>query len=333
MAYTVWGAFDWFREKVVDLESEQVTKARTSRDYLFNQIKLLSDQDIYFPRLYGNFLPFGSFARSSKKRPLNDIDILVSLNGRSTQDTSSTSDQYTSWLKIMSNDAPLSSFLDNYGYVSSTKVLNKFRDSLALIPNYKRAEIHKRMQAVTLALTSYTWVFDIVPAVPISNGSNGISHYLIPNGSGDWIRTDPRIDSVNITRVNQKHDGEFLPSLRLLKYWNARTHKPVLGSYYFETLAMSVFNNAQKIQNFPQAMKYFFENCHTYLYSSCNDPKNLGPNLDVNVEWDTKQKISNAMNEAAEWVGYALMYEENSQEKDAIYWWGRIFGSNFPNYG
>lgn len=333
MVYTVWGAFDWFRKNVVDLEAEQVKKARSSRNYLFDQIKLLADKDIYFPRLYGNFLPFGSLARSSKIRPLNDIDILILLNGRDTRDTSSTSDSYTSWLKILSDDAPLARFRDDYGYVNSTKVLNKFRDSLANTPNYKKAELHKRMQAVTLELSSHPWVFDIVPSVPISNSTNGISHYLIPNGHGDWIRTDPRIDSANITRVNQKHAGEFLPTLRLLKYWNARTHKPVLGSYYYETLALRVFDYATKIQSYPQAIKYFFDNCPSYFLSSCPDPKNLGPALDVSLDLDTKQKVSAAMNEAAKWAGYALMYEGNSQAKEAIYWWGHIFGPNYPTYG
>jgi len=123
MSYTVWGAFDWFRKNIVDLEGEQVKKARGSRDYLFEQIKSLADNDNNFPRLYGTFLPFGSFARSSKIRPLNDIDILILLNGRDTTDTISKSDPYTSWLKISKDEAPLARFRDEYGYVNSTKVL------------------------------------------------------------------------------------------------------------------------------------------------------------------------------------------------------------------
>ena len=80
-------------------------------------------------------------------------------------------------------------------------------------------------------------------------------------------------------------------------------------------------------------IKYFFDNCPTYLLLSCPDPKNLGPALDANIDWDTKNKIAAAMNEAAEWAGYALMYKDKSQEKEAIYWWGHIFGPNFPAYG
>ena len=66
---------------------------------------------------------------------------------------------------------------------------------------------------------------------------------------------------------------------------------------------------------------------------ACQDPKGLGPNLDANVDWDTKRKVIAALNDAATYAGYALMYEEQSDDKNAIYWWGRIFGTWFPTYG
>lgn len=333
MAYTVWGSFDWFRKNVVDLDAEVTKTARKSRDYLYQQIEKIENEDSSFPRLYGSYLSFGSFARSSKICPLDDIDVLIPLNGRSTQDNSSKSDSYTRWLKITSTDSPLYPFRDDYGYVNSTKVLNKFKSALSKVPNYRKAEIHKTMQAVTLNLSSYPWIFDVVPALPVSSGEGKTVYYLIPNGSGDWIQTDPRIDSRNVTRVNLAHDGEFLPTLRLLKYWNRRTHKPVLGSYYFETLAIKVFEYAKKIDDYPNAIKYFFDNCQGYVLSSCPDPKGLGPALDASVHWETKQKVVNVMKEAAEMAGFALMYKDQSKDKDAIYWWGRIFGSEFPAYG
>ena len=332
MPYTVWGAFDQFRKQTVDLDAQEVKRARSSRDYLFEQIKKLANDDIYFPRLSGGFISFGSFARRTKIRPLDDIDILVLLNGTGTRDNQSQSDMYGSWLKITKTDAPLAMFPDEHGYVNSTKVLNKIRNSLSKIPSYWKAELHKNQQAVTLDLLSYPWVFDIVPAVPIGDQYR-ITHYLIPNGSGDWIRTDPRIDGDNVTKVNTQHNGSFLPVMRLLKYWNNRTHKPVLQSYYFESLVIRVFMSAMTIQNYQQAIKYFFDTCPTYLWASCPDPKGLGPKLDANVPYETKKKVADALNEGSQFAGYAIMYEKQANEKDAIYWWGRVFGSGFPSYG
>jgi hypothetical protein len=133
--------------------------------------------------------------------------------------------------------------------------------------------------------------------------------------------------------VNKHHNGQFLPTVRLLKYWNRRTHKPRLSSYYFETLAIKVFDYASPITGFPEAVKYFFDTCPAHLLSSCPDPKNLGPDLDTDVSWEVKTKVSEAIATAAKYAGYALMYESKSDYKNAIYWWQRVFGSEFPNYG
>jgi len=332
MPYTVWGAFDTFRKNSVDLVADEVSRALVSRDYLIDQIKTLARTDAAFPRTSGDAIPYGSFARKTKIRPLDDVDLLLLLHGRGTRAAPSPNDPDVYWLKIEDNAAALAVFGNACGYVNSTKILNRIKSSLSAIPNYSKADIHRNMQAVTLQLKSYVWNFDIVPAVPIGDGTATI-YYLIPDGHGEWIRTDPRIDQANITRVNGQHKGEFVRVVRLLKYWNRRTHKPRLPSYYFETLALRAFDNATPIADYPTAIKRFFDCAPIYLTLACPDPKGLGPALDANIDWETKSKVKTAMAEAAQSASYALMYKQQDKDKEAIYWWGQVFGGEFPNYG
>lgn len=175
---------------------------------------------------------------------MNDIDLLLGLDGRGTTATQGSSVPYRYWLRINDSIAPLARFPDGHGYVNSIKVLNKIRDSLALVPIYRRAELKRTGEAVVPDLVSYAWVFDIVPAVPIGAGAGQVDYYLIPDGSGEWKRTDPRKDQAFLTRVGSQHDDKLLPTIRLLKYWNRRTRKPVLTSFYFETLVVKVFDAA-----------------------------------------------------------------------------------------
>ena len=42
MAYTVHAAFEEFRQNIVDLRATDCEKARTSRDYLIDQMKVLN---------------------------------------------------------------------------------------------------------------------------------------------------------------------------------------------------------------------------------------------------------------------------------------------------
>lgn len=338
MPFTVSSAFNYFCKDVVDLPTDATEKARTSRDYLFQQINNLAKNSYDFPSLYSgirSFMPFGSFARKTKIRPLDDIDILVLLNGFGVSEHQSAS---FSGSKIGLTDwsSPLSSFIDNTGYVNSTKILNKIKTNLFSVSNYRKAEVRKNMQVVSLDLISYDWSFDIVPAIPV-NRSSSINYYLIPDGYGKWMKTDPRIDAQNITNTNLKHNGKFLGLMRLLKYWNSCCglyYKPRLGSYYFETLVIKVFGNSYTdISHYPSAIIYFFEQCPYYLMSLCADPKRLGGNLDANVSIEEKIKLKNYMSSQLQVARQALDYEKYSRHKEAIILWQNIFGKNFPSYG
>ena len=338
MVWTVRAAFYKFRKNLVDLDPNITKDARDSRDYLFRQIKKLAREYSGFPEIESYpFIGFGSFARKTKIRPLDDIDFLVVLKGDDLAFDRKYSEPYTFCLYLprRSTLSPQSSwqkFADDNGLINSTKVLNKIKFALSGVSNYQKAEIKKTMQAVTLKLKSYEWNYDIVPAIPIYQNYK-LLYFLIPNGRGDWIATNPKIDADNTTDINLQHNGHFLPTLRLLKYWNGRIHKPKLSSYYFETLAIKVFQYRQSITNLPHAVGRFFDLCPIYLRKTCPDPKNLGPNLDANLDWSEKEKVCKAMKNAASYASEALQQEALSNYEDAIYYWQKVFGSNFPTYG
>lgn len=148
------------------------------------------------------------------------------------------------------------------------------------------------------------------------------------------MKTDPRKDAQSMTAANTRNGGYLLPIMRLLKYWNNRTaNKSRLSSYYFETLALKTFSTAYSLSSLQSGIKHFFDYAPGYLYLNCPDPKGLGPNLDANVSYDTKQKIAVAMSTAATNAGYAIMYEGQGDIVNAIYWWKQVFGANFPDYG
>ncbi len=339
MAYTVREGFNTFRADVVDLAPDETKVGRASRDYLVDQIKVVAKNSATFPQLGGDYRAYGSFARRTKIRPLDDIDLLLVLNGRKTAEASA-SGLNTYRLKITDPTAPLapyaeatSTFFDPAIYVNSTRVLNAIKAGLTAVPNYRKATIKRTGVAVTLALSSRSWVFDIVPAVAVTDYAGATKHYLIPDGKGRWMRTDPQIDMSNVTTANTRHSSKLLPTLRLLKYWNRRTMKPRLPSYYFETLVLKTFASGSVITDYPTAIKRFFDNGSTSLWWSCPDPKGLGPALDAAVDYTTKTKVAEAMKEAATWARYATMYDGRSDSKNAIYWWGKVFGSAFPAYG
>jgi hypothetical protein len=82
MPKTVNGAFSEFLSDKVNLDKDQTTKSRSSRDWLLGQIALFQS-DSTFPKSYSEKdIHFGSFARRTKIRPLDDIDLMICLSGQ-----------------------------------------------------------------------------------------------------------------------------------------------------------------------------------------------------------------------------------------------------------
>ncbi|MDF4613050.1 hypothetical protein P3434_18440 [Vibrio parahaemolyticus] len=86
MPTTVNSAFNQFMADNVNIDSKKTTTARSSRDYLKGQVKGLTD---FFPLYSDKDINFGSFARRTKIRPLDDIDMIFTLsaNGYTWEET------------------------------------------------------------------------------------------------------------------------------------------------------------------------------------------------------------------------------------------------------
>ena len=321
--------FDQFRQNLVDLDRNKVRKARQSRVYLQEQLTAVKNADPDFPRITDSFMPFGSFARKTKVRPLDDVDLLVMLNGRDSQVKEDVWTQAVC-VQITSDSSPLEPFADDSGWVKSSWILNRFKSKLKKVPNYQRSEIKRTGAAVVLNLKSYDWAFDIVPSLPVGDGSGKTIYYLIPDGKGNWVKTDPRTDQEHVTSANQNQNGNLLPMIRLIKYWNVRSRAaPRLASYHLETLLINAFGSGNpaiesKVRwSVPDA----FQQLAYQVMFACPDPKGLGPNLDEGLPWETREKVRDAANDRAEYATYALHYEQQGDHQEAIKWWGYVFPS------
>lgn len=329
MARSVNAAFSQFSSEVVDLDPEQVSLARASHNWLIDQIERFPYTIVGFPDIYyaENNVKFGSFSRKTKKRPLDDIDFIVVFSGMGST--------YSSFFNIINIHVPplvtkLCSLADN-GHLNSIKVLNKLLHSLKDVPQYSKAEIHRKQEAVTLKLLSYPWNFDIVPAFITEQDNNGRSYYLIPDGKGYWKKTDPRIDAILTTQVNQMHDGRLLKIIRLIKYWNNRPIAPKMESYLLENIILKFFANSPKIINREFAIRDFFQYLSWAIYEACYDPKGIQGDLNQ-LDFIARNKISLAASEVQRTATSAIYYSALGDHINAINQWKLIFGNNFPEY-
>ena len=327
MPYTVSACFDVFRREMVDLDPDNTKVARGSRDFVFHNIVSLSQKGL-LPQLYsGMSLYFGSFERKTKKRELDDIDMMVCFSGKG--GTYHTAVENEKYLISFESELPVIRDCMDDGALNSRKVVNKLIAALERVEHYKKAELHRDHEAARLQLSSYTWNFDIVPCFYTSTG-----FYLIPDGCGNWKNTDPRIDKTRITEANQKLYGLLLPLIRLMKYWKSLKWGDSISSYMFEQMVIDCvdaipllpFNSWQVLVQ--QTLFYLKKAIELPVW----DPKGIQGDLN---ELDNESRENLSMRAFISYLSAtkAIEFERDGDVQRAIKQWALVFGEEFPVFG
>ncbi|NEP00951.1 MAG: nucleotidyltransferase [Symploca sp. SIO2E9] len=333
MSRTVNAAFNTFLKEYVNLDPDQTKLAIKSRDWLLEQIQLFPPKDISFPRLFSEkHILFGSFARRTKKRELDDIDIMIALHAEG-----SFYNEYTDRIEICipNNAYQLKAFChENTSILNSKKLINKFISSLNIVPQYENAEIKRNLEAATLKLKSYPWNFDIVPCFFTQKDRCDRDYYLIPDGNGHWKKTDPRIDKNRVIDVCQLHNRNVLHVIRLMKYWNRRRTMPSMSSYLLENMILDMYFRDGYIKaseyvdlEVTKVLRYIKNN----IFYPVNDPKNIQGNINT-LNYEEKNKVQTRAGIDYTKALKARKLEGEGNHKLSIAKWSEIFGQNFPTY-
>lgn len=331
MAKKVNEAFDRFMANVVNLSPETVVKARKSRDNLLENINEFSEDNDFFELYSGFNFHTGSFARKTKCRELNDIDLLIGISANG-----ATYNSDDPWDDVHMMASPIDSVqrkcMRDDGTLNSTKVSNQFKEKLEGVREYFKSEIRRNGEAVVLNLISKDWSFDIVPCFRTVVESNGRSYYLIPNGKGNWKKTAPDVDKGHVMLANQKHEGKVLPLIRLCKRWNKTKNATTIPSYMLETMIINFVDSVDKLTNFVggnffNALNYIATNVTQPIY----DLKGIQGNINTLDGLQQSAIVAKAVGDCKK-AKEACWYEGIGDSKRAIGLWGEIFGKDFPSY-
>lgn len=224
MPRTVRACFEAFNREIVNLDSGENDIANSSRDWLIGQIHNKCAEGV-LPASYSEMdMKFGSFARKTKIRPLDDIDIMMCYKGQGGKYHVTNTDNIYD-ITMPDSIRVLSGLRNDNGTLNSRKVVENLKSALFNVPQYQKADIHRNQEAVTLKLSSYDWNFDIVPCFHTDT-----NFYLIPDGQGKWKPTNPVIDKKRLEDADN-NIGMTRQIIRTMKYWKNRIWGKSLGSY------------------------------------------------------------------------------------------------------
>lgn len=333
MATSVIEAFNEFMRDKVNLDSGESARAKLSRDWLMERIHQFPGKDAAFPVLNeGKDIFFGSFERKTKKRALDDIDIMVCMHAQGAVYSDSMFSK-TVTIQVTDSTSQLYKFRHDEGNnLHSKRVINKFVSSLQAIDQYKKAEISRRGEAAVLNLQSYDWKFDIVPCFYTSLDSNNRQYYLIPDGNGDWQKTDPIIDKRKVERLVTARGSNMLNVVRLVKYWNKRPTMPSVPSYTLENMILNYYET-HVCGDYPDLQfRNFVQYMAAAIFSPIPDPKVLQGDLNT-LTADERLAVSTRCFLDHARAVEAVAFENAKEINKSIKKWAEIFGPDFPAYG
>ncbi len=324
---TVNEAFEDLLTRQINITQAQREQGSKSHNYIRGLLDNKWQTHDRFPWLIeGDFLS-GSYGRGTKIYPLDDIDIMIVLDGHGLVPISGGQYLNAEVRGSGMDGSAITKHFDHNNLVSSTSVLEVFRD--ALKETFPTSEIKKDGQAVNVWLDSYDLGLDIVPCFHIVPRDGSQDYYYIPMGAGSnmWKSTNPKIDHRISDALHARHDRKLKPVVKLLKYWNKTQNGHRLRSYHVEVLAWYVFNtHPSKIGDYVAAIKYFFDQASIMLVNYCDDPTKLGGHIDLYLSYEDRQTSIKKMQEASQSVGLLAPFLNSTLQIPS---WRKVFGSQF----
>ena len=193
-------------------------------------LRELLDSGQMASRLTGSYLS-GSYSRDTAIYPLDDVDIVFTIDPAPWQD----------------------GLFGKLIRPSPEKVLESFARALRL--RYPQTSVHTQRRSVRLALRHVD--IDCVPAIEEGPASPFI--FVPDRKDSTWIRSSPIRHKLVSTEVNVANNGLLKPLIKLLKHWNACLPQTArVRSFLIETLATTLFSH-QHIETLTEGLLLFFD--------------------------------------------------------------------------
>lgn len=290
---TVADAFETFRQR---LELTQTEREDAQRRH--TEVRQTIREGFSVER---DFLT-GSYARSTKTKPLKDIDIFFVLGQKER----------------------------HWRDKSPSTILTAFEQQL--LKKYARDRVERGRRCVTVEFEKVYTTQDqdgkvlSIDAVPAFDAGG---HYEIPDGAlGRWIESDPEVHKEQATAKNKQLDGKWVPFVKMVKRWNRSNEKLIKPMFLMEVMAHGLVD--PPFNNYSDEALRFFSAAQTAIEQDWPDPAGLGPPVSDQMDGKARAAAKLALREAERLAVQAMRAEQQGRIGEALRLWREIFGSYFP---
>ncbi len=224
----------WFINEISP-SSDEITQISTSWNVIRNTIESNID-------FISSSKITGSYIRGTKISPIDDLDLIFSLNCRDSAYLWEDSTQKKAKIYIYEwsyDEHPLKNYTvyqDWWHYISPNKILNKIKTTIR--DRYSQTtDISRRWECVTTYFSSYDLTVDCMPYLWVKDND----FIFIPTSWNDlyWKKSNPDQDkkSINELNDNEHFNWKLKWVIRIMKYWNMNKNSWVkFRSYVLECI-------------------------------------------------------------------------------------------------
>jgi hypothetical protein len=213
--------------------------------------------------------------------------------------------------------------------VASTTTLRRLRETLE--ERFRDTSVHIDGPAVVAEFADGRDAVDVVPAIyEGTTGRDGYPVFLIPDGSGGWLRTSPHRHSRYILQQVVRSGGKLQAVVRFLKAWKfARTPEiPVVGFHIELLLAGSELCVGAK--TYADCLLQAFSLLRHRRGSALLDPLGLFGPVPLARTPAQMESVLRSIDHAQSHAMAACLAQENGRVAEAFRQWNIVFNGDFP---
>lgn len=232
----------------------------------------------------------GSYGRSTKIEPLNDVDLFVA--------------RRDSFPEIGKIPTPGEALLQEL-----------LRHLQELFPG------QVRMQTRSIGITCSGFRMDVVPAFKRNGGGFFLADRSLPGPH--WRFTDPRKQQ-QFTADQDRACGQMAtPLVKMFKRWKAQQH---LGLKSFHLEVMVLRSLSGKPISYPVGAQQVMEKLQYAIQKPCGDPGGSGGKLDDYLTDAQRHQIAERAQQHAQCLKEALVFDQAKQHAEALQRFRKVFG-------
>jgi hypothetical protein len=212
-------------------------------------------------------------------------------------------------------------------YKSSFTVLDNLRVNLE--GRFRYTSIYRDVHAIVLEFSD--GIIDVVPAAWADFSSQYKRPiYLIPDGTGNWMRTSPELHNDYLSNKNNESGGKLRAAAQLMKYWReCRSPRIPLSSFHIEMVLASE-NVCTGVKSYAECITEILQILAARDCAGIRDPFGVCgniPALKTEAQRDgALASVKASRNHAKEALAAANRYDT----AEALRQWDIVFNGKFP---